>query len=557
MNQMLGSFKLQLKSNFHNAAVLQGKANSVLKPSDATPRDADYVRVIFRMLTATMVNAHNFWATDFTNEEVLRESIPLILNKPAYIDHNTWSVTNNIGIVEDAYWVEASIDSMGNLIPAGIEGVFKVDAKKWPDVARDLQAEVPSIQSASVTVKFEFEKSHEFEDKWDFYWYLGEVREGKMVCRRVTKILDYQEVSLVSLGADPFAKIKHNGELLNVEHSAVFVDEPTPASTEVSAGFASFGKQEQHKLAQYFLQNPELKEINEKYVDAEGKMLDVGQKLVFTDEQGTRKVALSLMSVIGNEAQKFEIIQEAMQETLSASKSALEESIVSWKQKAVEYQTELDNLKKQIITQKDDANLMQTQVLKNQELEVEIGELKVTKTTLEQQVLALQEQSEEKNQQLQERFDKIQSYHTKNTNLQNEKARLLADKSALEGDLDKVKKELDTQKTSFEAANNFANGLIDQKRKEAVRLFKLGAIEKGIPEGEQEAMITHIEQMGWEALQAYHQDKGGDFFEENQFSCPHCNKEITQLKSSKATDKEEKTNQKKSGNKTMMDIDLP
>ncbi len=545
-------FTLSLKSNFHDYALIQGKANSILKPADATPKDQDYIRVTFRLLTATMANAHNWGATDFSDEDVLKESVELIIGKPAYLDHNMWSVTNNIGVIESAYWVEEAVDSMGNTIPAGIEGVFKVDAKKWPDIARDLQAEIPSIQSASVTVKFEYVPSHQFEYKSDFWWEIGEIQDdGRMCCRKATKILDYHEASLVSLGADPFAKIRVNGELFNIEHSAVWMNELVPTTSEISASKFSLNKAGQQKLAQIYLNNPELQKINNAYKNDQGEFLDVGQKQIY-NENGEQKIRLSIVSAENVDAQKL----EALQQLAGDFKERSESSILAQRQQEELHQQQISNLENQRNVLQAKVQDMESKVLAHQELDLGYKELQSSHTETQNILLKAQESLAKKEEESSERFNKIQEYHNKVSELMSLKVDLEQKASEWKAKYESAEKELEKEREAFKETSDFANSLLEQKQTEAIRLYKLGALAKEIPQDEQEEMEKHIGQMNWKTLKAYIGDKGGDFFEENEFCCPSCDAPIKSLKSSKTSPKEgEPENPPKGeGNETLMDI---
>jgi hypothetical protein len=127
---------------------------------------------------------------------------------------------NWVGITKAPKWTEATTVN-GMVIPAGIDGIISIDAKTNPKIARGVL--LKSIFSNSVTVEFEWQPSHFFENQYEFEDKIGTIAmDGKMVTRDVTKILDYHETSLVWLGADPFAKlIDSNGELFHVDTASV------------------------------------------------------------------------------------------------------------------------------------------------------------------------------------------------------------------------------------------------------------------------------------------------------------------------------------------------
>ncbi len=185
-------------------------------------KEEDFFYQAFRLLSATIVGAGTWKATDFSNEAVLKKAMKLAIGKPVYKDHRT-NVDNAVGTVASSSWSNRIINTEGDEIPAGINGVLKIDTKTSPKIARDI--ETGAVNSNSVTVYFDWEPSHEFEEDWQFYEAIGRVIDGKMVTRVVTEIYDIYETSLVWLGADPFAKKIVEGEPKNIDITAVFKDE--------------------------------------------------------------------------------------------------------------------------------------------------------------------------------------------------------------------------------------------------------------------------------------------------------------------------------------------
>lgn len=198
-----------------------------LKAKDLVPKPEDFVKVPFRLISATVVGANSWKVTDFSNEEVLKASMSKLVGKPVYPNHDSDDVFNYVGIIESVRWSEARIQD-GQLIPAGIDGVIMIDGKTSPKIARGVL--MGAITSNSVTVGFDWEPSHYFESASEFYNKIGTIHtDGKMVRRIVTSISDYYETSLVWLGADPFAKkIDKDGKLINIDTSNVY----TPFSKE-------------------------------------------------------------------------------------------------------------------------------------------------------------------------------------------------------------------------------------------------------------------------------------------------------------------------------------
>ena len=192
-----------------------------------SPKAEDLIRIPFRLLTSTII-AGNSWRATFFPENVLKKSMSKLIGKPAYTDHMQYC-DNFIGSIEGVSWAKASTD-----IPAGIDGVYLIDAAMNEKLARGLLMVPPAIHSSSVTVEFKWEPSHDFESEDDFYNNIGKMGpDKKMITRVATEIVDYHESSILWMGADPFAK------MLDAEGKPMFVDsgsdfnDLTPAAKEI------------------------------------------------------------------------------------------------------------------------------------------------------------------------------------------------------------------------------------------------------------------------------------------------------------------------------------
>jgi len=184
--------------------------------SSLVPKPEDFYLFPFRLISATTVGAGSWKATDFSDENVLKKAVSLMSGKPAYKNHDL-RIGSDIGTIGQCQFVPKKGD-----IPAGIDGPYVIDSVINPDLCRKMLSPVSPIQSSSVTVIFDWEASHEFENENDFYWHLGEMIDGTMVRRIVTQIHDFVESSLVYLGADPYAKMKDkNGNYINIDRSSI------------------------------------------------------------------------------------------------------------------------------------------------------------------------------------------------------------------------------------------------------------------------------------------------------------------------------------------------
>lgn len=187
-----------------------------LTKEDLTPNTDEFIEPVFRLLSATIVSK-NWNPTDFSQPGVLKASMRMLLGQTVNCDHST-DIGNAIGSVSQVMWQEGYKD--GNfMIPAGINGVLKIDGKANPRIARGILMDPPSIHSNSVTVQFKWDKSHPGMDDRDFWDKLGTYDEkGNMIRKVVTEVVRYLETSLVSHGADSFAqKIGEDGKIINPE----------------------------------------------------------------------------------------------------------------------------------------------------------------------------------------------------------------------------------------------------------------------------------------------------------------------------------------------------
>lgn len=187
-----------------------------LTKEDLTPNADEFIEPVFRLLSATIVSK-NWNPTDFSQPGVLKASMRMLLGQTVNCDHST-DIGNAIGSVSQVMWQEGYKD--GNfMIPAGINGVLKIDGKANPRIARGILMDPPSIHSNSVTVQFKWVKSHPDMDDSEFWDKIGTYDEkGNMIRKVVTEVVRYLETSLVSHGADSFAqKIGEDGKIINPE----------------------------------------------------------------------------------------------------------------------------------------------------------------------------------------------------------------------------------------------------------------------------------------------------------------------------------------------------
>lgn len=187
---------------------------------DLKPKDEDFIYPVFRLLSNVIVHKkHN--PIEFP-AKVLRASMGMLVGQTVNIDHET-ALGNAIGTILEVSWQESYKDKSGIIVPAGINGMLKLDGKSNPRIARGVMMEPPMIHSNSVTVRFKWEPSHLMEDMDEFWSKLGTYDEkGEMYRRIVTEVVAYSETSLVNHGADPYAKLIKNGKIVNPEMADMF-----------------------------------------------------------------------------------------------------------------------------------------------------------------------------------------------------------------------------------------------------------------------------------------------------------------------------------------------
>ena len=186
-----------------------------VKPEDLKPAEDDFIYPVFRLLSEIVVSKFGS-PIDFRKQGVLKNSMKLLEGQTVYTEHED-VVGNHIGVVTETFWQEAYTVN-GIKVPAGINGVLKVDGKSNPKIARGILMEPPAIHSDSVSVVYRWSKSHDIDD---FYEKLGTYDEkGELIRKVVDEILLYTELSLVPHGADPFAKLLNGNTIRNPEFSA-------------------------------------------------------------------------------------------------------------------------------------------------------------------------------------------------------------------------------------------------------------------------------------------------------------------------------------------------
>ena len=187
-----------------------------VKEEDLKPKDGDYIYPTYRALSQVIVRPRT--PVDFSAGNVLKDAMNLLVGQAVYPNHEMIA-GDELGVVYGVNWSNSKEVKLSNgetvKIPAGINAILKIDGKSNPRIARSINMNPPAMHSVSVTVEFEWKKSHELGDE-EFYQKLGTYDEkGQLIRRVVTKINKFYEISLVPHGADPFAKkVDENGNIV-------------------------------------------------------------------------------------------------------------------------------------------------------------------------------------------------------------------------------------------------------------------------------------------------------------------------------------------------------
>lgn len=273
----------------------------------------------FRQLSKTVVGGGTFNASDFSEGNVLEESISLMNKIPACIDHEHYSVFDIAGTVINPTWQSEYFEN-GRLIPAGINAIFAINPKLDKDIERIctlLDSEVSPKIGASVTLYFDFKASHDgFQNAQSFKENLGKMgADGRMVRRIATKIQRYKESSIVFAGADAFAKkINKQGQLELSETDNGLLSFQVTEQDIVEVGKFFLVEKPDYDFNYFGNQSPTLNMNNkEKEPDKELELIGsllVGENLNFKEVFGTEISADLTSEVLGKAFESFQVVSK-------------------------------------------------------------------------------------------------------------------------------------------------------------------------------------------------------------------------------------------------------
>ena len=334
-----------------------------LDKSELTPKDEEFIEPMFRLLSETIVSK-NWNPTDFGQNGVLKASMKMLLGQTVNCDHET-NIGNAIGAVSQVMWQESYKDGHFT-IPAGINGILKIDGKANPRIARGILMEPPSIHSNSVTVQFKWDKSHPTMEDNEFYQKLGTYdSKGEMVRRMVTEVVRYMETSLVSHGADSFAqKIGSDGKIVN----------PTFARRT----WSSYEEYRDDKSKQYFFTDykSDLSSFQEN--DTRDSFNDNDAKDNHSNENNMNELEKFLESLFGDNMLTLEEGKEMNQETVVAciqnlvsSRNTLQTSVDNLTTEKTSLTEQVSNLNAEVANLKEMATVGKNHIASLRENAVE------------------------------------------------------------------------------------------------------------------------------------------------------------------------------------------
>lgn len=334
-----------------------------LDKSELTPKDEEFIEPMFRLLSETIVSK-NWNPTDFSQNGVLKASMKMLLGQTVNCDHET-NIGNAIGAVSQVMWQESYKDGHFT-IPAGINGILKIDGKANPRIARGILMEPPSIHSNSVTVQFKWDKSHPTMEDNEFYQKLGTYdSKGEMVRRIVTEVVRYMETSLVSHGADSFAqKIGSDGKIVN----------PTFARRT----WSSYEEYRDDKSKQYFFTDykSDLSSFQEN--DTRDSFNDNDAKDNHSNENNMNEFEKFLESLFGDNMLTLEEGKEMNQETVVAciqnlvsSRNTLQTSVDNLTTEKTSLTEQVSNLNAEVANLKEMATVGKNHIASLRENAVE------------------------------------------------------------------------------------------------------------------------------------------------------------------------------------------
>ncbi len=192
------------------SALLSAEVNSL---EDLQPREGDLVAFPFRLLSAAYLGPGGYHL-DFSRPSMLEAALPLFLEPEAegsrrtdplvIVRDHSENIDDRLGLAQNVRFSPA--DPSLDLPHPGIDADLLINWKLAADVVRRLLHQPPLVEACSVSLAFNWEKSHPQLEDWQFWMRLGEEIEGSPVRVVVSEIIAVEHIGLVYAGADPTAR---------------------------------------------------------------------------------------------------------------------------------------------------------------------------------------------------------------------------------------------------------------------------------------------------------------------------------------------------------------
>jgi len=173
---------------------------------EAGAEAATWERFLFRALSKRYLGAGGYFL-DFSKGNVLKDSIPLMLDASRggelrkvlkFVRDHSRDYRDSIGFIDEAIW--SGKDK--SLTSAGINTWVNLHSRRGADEIEALSSDPPLVDAVSLAVFYNWEKSHEDMEDYEFISTLGREVDGQIVRLVVTEILRYGHLALVDDGGD-------------------------------------------------------------------------------------------------------------------------------------------------------------------------------------------------------------------------------------------------------------------------------------------------------------------------------------------------------------------
>ena len=186
---------------------------------DLQPREGDLVAFPFRLLSAAYLGSGGYHL-DFSQPSMLEAALPLFLEPEAegsrrtgalvVVRDHSENIGDRLGLTSNVRFSDAAPEQ--GLPHPGIDADLMINWKLAGDVVRLLLHQPPLVEACSISLAFNWEKSHPQLEDWQFWMRLGEEIDGSPVRVVVSEIIAVEHIGLVYAGADPTARRRYQAD---------------------------------------------------------------------------------------------------------------------------------------------------------------------------------------------------------------------------------------------------------------------------------------------------------------------------------------------------------